>query len=111
MTDDYHQTTVAGSSYVRGRSLYFENPLGAAPSLLIRLEEVINLADRQVTRDAGEFIKTFDDMSVSFPLRDPSTNDVIEGASVTYGHVFQMLFSAFWHLAEEHDATAPGAAP
>lgn len=104
MANDYRQTTLAGTAYTRGRSLYFENPLSAVPSLLIRLEEVINLADRQVTQPAGEIIKTFDDMSVQFPLRDPATNEIVEGSSATYGYVFMLLFSAFWHLAEEHDA-------
>lgn len=103
MANDYRQTDVAGTSYVRGRSMYFENPKGCVPSVLIRLEEVINLADRQMTRDAGEIIKSFDDMTVEFPLRDPATNDVIEGQTATYGQVFALLFSAFWHLAEERD--------
>lgn len=106
MANDYRQTTVEGTSYVRGRSMYFENPLDAPPSVFIWLEEVINLSDgRRVTRDAGEIVKTFEDLTVEFPLRDPETNDVLEGQVGTYGYVFLLLFSAFWHLAQAQETT------
>lgn len=105
MADDFLQSTVSGTSYVRGRSMYFENPRGGVPSVLIRLEEVTTLADgRVVTRDAGEINKSFDDMNTSFNLRNPETNEVIQDATITYQDVFVSLFSAFWHLAEEHQA-------
>jgi hypothetical protein len=56
---DYRETTVSGTSYTRGRSLYFENPKDSAPSLLIREEEVINLADKQITQHSGEIRKSW----------------------------------------------------
>lgn len=103
---DYRETSVAGTSYTRGRSLYFENPLNSTPSLLIREETVINLTDRMITEHSGEIRKVVDDLSVSFPLRNPQTNEVIEGASMTYQDLYVGLFSLYWHLALERDAKA-----
>lgn len=101
---DYRETSVAGTSYTRGRSLYFENPLGSAPSLLIREETVINLADRVITEHAGEIRKVVDDLGVEFPLRNPATNEVIEGQSMTYQGLYVGLFSLYWSLALNRDA-------
>lgn len=101
---DYRETSVAGTSYTRGRSLYFENPLGSAPSLLIREETVINLADRVITEHAGEIRKVVDDLSVEFPLRNPVTNEIIEGQSMTYQDLYVGLFSLYWSLALNRDA-------
>ncbi len=101
---DYRESSVAGTSYTRGRSLYFENPLNSTPSLLIREETVINLADRVITEHSGEIRKTVDDLSVSFPLRNPATNETIEGATMTYQDLYVGLFSLYWHLALERDA-------
>lgn len=101
---DYRESSVTGTSYTRGRSLYFENPLGSTPSLLIREETVINLTDRVITEHAGEIRKSVDDLSVSFPLRNPATNEIIEGQSMTYQDLYVGLFSLYWHLALARDA-------
>jgi hypothetical protein len=106
MANDYRQTDVAGTSYQRGRSLYFENPKDSAPSLLIREERVINLADRVITEHAGEILKTVNDLSVEFQLRNPTTNELIPTATMTYQDLYVALYSLYWHLAEERDAAA-----
>lgn len=103
---DYRETSVAGTSYTRGRSIYLENPLGSLPSLLVREETVINLADRVITEHAGEIRKVVNDLSVEFPLRNPATNEIIEGQSMTYQDLYVGLFSLYWHLALERDAAA-----
>lgn len=102
---DYRETSVSGTSYTRGRSLYFENPLGSNPSLLVREETVINLADRVITEPAGEIRKVVTDLSVEFPIRNPATNEIIEGQTMTYQDLYVGLFSLYWHLALERDAT------
>lgn len=101
---DYRETSIAGTSYTRGRSMYFENPLGSAPSLLVLEETVINLADRVITEHAGEIRKVVDDLSVEFPLRNPATNEIIEGQSMTYQDLYVGLYSLYWHLALDRDA-------
>jgi hypothetical protein len=103
---DYRETSVAGTSYTRGRSLYFENPYNSTPSLLIREETIINLADRVITEPAGEIRKVVDDLTVEFPLRNPATNEIIEGATMSYQDLYVGLFSLYWKLARDRDAAA-----
>lgn len=111
MVSDYKFSSVAGTSYTRGRSLYFENPLNSTPSLLIREEVVTNLTDRVIVESAGEIRKVVNDLSVSFPLRNPQTNEIIEGASMTYQDLYVGLFSLYWHLALERDAAVNAVEP
>lgn len=101
---DYRQTEVAGTSYTRGRSIYMENPLGSTPSLLVREETVINLADRVITEHSGEIRKVVDDLTVEFPIRNPATNEIIEGQTMTYQDLYVGLFSLYWSLALNRDA-------
>ena len=104
---DYRQTAVTGTSYTRGRSMYFENPSDGIPSLLVREEQVTTLADRTLFEPCGEIRKAVTDFSVSFPLRDPSTSGIIPGATMTYQDLFVGLYSLYWHLAQERDAFIP----
>jgi len=101
---DYRETSVVGTEYTRGRSMYFENPHNATPSLLVREETVTNLSGRTIYESAGEIRKSVSDLSVKFPLRDPTTNEIIEGQSMTYQDLYVGLFSLYWHLALERDA-------
>lgn len=45
-------------------------------------------------------------MTVEFPLRNPATNEIIEGQTMTYQDLYVGLFSLYWHLALERDAAA-----
>lgn len=100
---EYKESSVAGTSYKRGRSLYFENPRNNIPALLIREELVTILTDREIIEPAGEILKNITDLSISFPLRNPQTNEIIENLSMTYQDLYVGLFSLYWHLAEERD--------
>ena len=104
---DYRQTDVTGTSYTRGRSMYFENPSDGDPSLLIREEQVTTLADRTILEPCGEIRKAVTDLSVSFPLRNPSTSEIIPGATMTYQDLYVGLYALYWHLAQERDAFVP----
>lgn len=103
---EYKESSVTGSSYQRGRSIYLENPKGGNPSILIREERVTNLGDREITEHAGEILKTVDDMSVVFDLRNPQTNEVIPGQTATYQDLYVLLYSLYWKLALDRDEEA-----
>lgn len=103
---DYKESSVAGTSYNRWRSLYFENPRIGIPSLLVREETVVNLSDRVITEHAGEIRKDVSDLSVAFPMRNPATNEIIPGEFMDYQGVYVILFSLCWHLALERDEAA-----
>lgn len=106
--NDYRQSLVSGSTYQRGRSLYFENPRNATRSLLVREERVTVLADREIAEFSGEIRKNVTDLTVEFPLRNPVDNELI-GQTATYQDLYVLLFSLYWHLAEERDASEAGA--
>lgn len=108
---DYRKTDVAGTSHVRGRSLYFENPLGGTPAVLVREEQVTSLSDRVVCEPCGEIRKDVTDLSVTFPVIDPQTNAPVSGATMTYQDLYVALYSLYWHLAQERDAWEPPAKP
>lgn len=113
MANEYRESTVAGTSYQRGRSMYFEYPRNETPSLLVREETVTILGeDRVIVEPDGEILKSIPvaQLGTEFQLRNPATNDAIEGQTATYQDVFILLFSLYWHLAEERDtalATPP----
>lgn len=105
MANDYQQTSISGTSYQRGRSLYFENPKDRPPTLLIREERVINLVDRELIEPAGELRVDVTDLSTEFALRHPETNELLH-QTATYQDLYVLLFSLYWHLAEARDAAA-----
>jgi len=43
-------------------------------------------------------------MTVEFPLRNPATNEIIEGQTMTYQDLYVGLYSLYWYLALERDA-------
>lgn len=110
MADNYLQTTVSGTSYQRGRSMYFENPLNGAPSVLVREERITNLGDKQIAEAAGEIRKVVSDFTTTFQLRNPTTNEIIPDATMSYQDLYVALFSLYWDLAEERDSEAQNAA-
>lgn len=100
---EYRETTIIGSSYQRGRTLIFENPRNAAPSILIKEETVNIFPTKEIAEPAGEIRKIITDLSITFPIRNPATNIIIEGQTATYQDLFVLLYSLYWHLAVKRD--------
>lgn len=102
---EYQESNITGTSYQRGRTLIFENPRQGTPSLLIKEERVTLLANnRVILESAGEIRKIVEDMTPTFALRNPATNEIIEGQTASYQDLYVLLFSLYWHLANERDA-------
>lgn len=78
MAKDYKETSISGSSYQRGRTIIFENPKHGQPSLLIKEEKIHTFPNKEIVESAGEIRKIINDLSVTFHLRNPLTNDIIE---------------------------------
>lgn len=105
MANEYRQTDVVGTSYQRGRTLIFENPRQAAPSLLIVEERVTNTGTRTIVEPAGEIRKEINlaDLATTFPLISPQNNELL-GQTATYQQLYVLLYSLYWHLAQQRDA-------
>lgn len=108
---NYRELGVVGTSYVRGRSMYFENPLDNSPSVLIREERITNLADRTVYEPFNEIHKTVTDLNVKFQMLNPQTNEPIPDMMMSYQDLYVAMYSLYWHLAQERDAYAPPQPP
>lgn len=102
----YKETAVQGTSYQRCRSLYFENPKGAEPSVLLREERLTNLGNTTITEAAGEIIETFKhaEFGTVVQLCNPETDEPIAGQTTTFADIHVALFSLYRHLAEKRDA-------
>jgi hypothetical protein len=103
---DYKETQVAGSSYRRGYKMTFFNNFNAAPRVLIDEEDVFVLDannEAQVIRQpAGNISRIVDDFTKTLYLRNPVDGSKLE-ATISYGELYQSLYSLYWHLAEERD--------
>lgn len=57
---NYNESTVAGTKWTRACRVVVENPLNAAPSILIVEEDAINLDERVICNLSGNLSTTFD---------------------------------------------------
>ena len=104
MANEYQQTDVQGTTHKRGRSITFENPYNAIPSVYVAEERVIDLGDKKITESSGAIIKNIypELLNTEFPLLNPLNNEPL-GPNASYQQLYVMLFSLYWHLAQERD--------
>jgi len=114
---EYREAAVEGTSRVRARAMHFNNPLDGLPSVYVEEERVTLLNSHNIITDcagvmgSGELpviSEPMTDMAATFALRDPVTGEPDPGGTTaTYGQVYVMLYSLYWHLAEARDAALP----
>jgi len=114
---EYREAAVEGTSRVRARAMHFNNPLDGLPSVYVEEERVTLLNGHNIITDcagvmgSGELpviSEPLTDMAATFALRDPVTGALdTSGATATYGQVYVLLYSLYWHLAEARDAALP----
>ena len=117
MAKKYREAAVKGTSSVRARVLHFHNPLEGYPSVSFEEERVTDLGGQNIITDcagatgSGELpviSEPMRDPEEVFALRDPVTGDLDpSGATASYGQVYVLLYSLYWHLAEARDAALP----
>ena len=112
---EYREAAVEGTSRVRARAMHFNNPLDGLPSVYVEEERVTTLGGQNIITDcagvmgSGELpviSEPMKDMDEKFELRDPVTGKP-DGATATYGQLYVLLYSLYWHLAEARDAALP----
>jgi hypothetical protein len=112
----YLESDVSGTSWRRATSLTFVNAKVGPNSVEIKEEDIVVVNGKEIATPAPGICRSIgeDALSTVFQLRNPMTNEVIPGAYGTYEQVYVLLFSLYWHLAEERDAAqlvAPPALP
>lgn len=119
---NYKQTNLAGTSWVRCKSISITNPLPGGtevsydsitkrqiltpivPTAYFQEEKVISIDDVQNTIDIGICTKKFNPTDI-INLRNPETGGLV-GTTATHGDLYVLLYSLYLQTAEERDATA-----
>ena len=114
---EYREAAVEGTSRVRARAMRFNNPLDGLPSVYIEEERVTVLNGQNIITDCAGVMGSGElpvisepmmDLETAFALRDPVTGALdASGATATYGQLYVLLYSLYWHLAEARDAALP----
>ena len=104
---NYKETTVAGTSYVRSNEVTIRNVLNGYKGIMYCEEEVSVLGEKVMREGVGAIHQEFtpENASTEFPLLNPETNEPI-GGTATFQDVYVLLFSLYYHLAAQRDAAA-----
>lgn len=105
MNQNYRETTVAGSEYVRCRAIVISNHSGKTPRVEFVEERITVLGDRSMSEPGVTLSVDFDPaavINVLNPLDNTQT-----GQSVTYADVYAVLYSAWMQEAKLRDAAQP----
>lgn len=102
---NYKQTTVSGTSYVRAREVTITNLLDGYKGIMYSEEEVSVLGSKIMRENIGAIHQEFtaENAGTEFPLLNPVTNEPI-GETATFQDVYVLLFSLYCHMAALRDA-------
>ena len=102
---NYKETTVSGTSYVRAREVNVSNVLGGYKGIMYCEEEVSILGKKILRENVGALHQEFtpENASTEFQLLNPVTNEPI-GSTATFQDVYVLLFSLYYHVAAARDA-------
>ena len=102
---NYKETIVSGTSYVRAREVVVSNVIDGYKGIMYCEEEVSILGEKIMREGIGAIHQEFtaENASTEFPLLDPVTNEQI-GSTATFQDVYVLLFSLYYHLAAQRDA-------
>lgn len=101
--NNYKQTEIMGSTYVRCPEFTVSNPLGETPKLLFREEEVMVLAETKHFNPLPLSILVDFDSDLEIPLIDPETGEP-GGRSIAQSDVYAILHSTYIYYAKARDA-------
>ena len=105
---NYKERAIAGTSYLRAKSVYISNPLDDEKQITFSEEEVVTVdgGDR-IFKPVGGMVplrESFnsDNMLTEFPMMDQNSEPT--GATARYVDVYLILHSLYYHLAQARDS-------
>ena len=103
--NNYQETTISGTSYVRGREVTVINQLGGYKGIMFAEERVSVFGETVMRENIGAIHQelTTENAATEFQLLNPVTNEPI-GATASFQDVYAILFSLYYHLAAQRDA-------
>lgn len=102
---NYQETNVTGSSYLRCSQVILENPLERTKGVTFDEERVYILSDgKKFTERNAALSEPFtpENAATEFQLLDPATGAQV-GQTVSYQHVYAIMYSLYLHLAARRD--------
>lgn len=100
---DYKETVVTGTQWTRCDNVTISNPYNGTP--VIRMSEEV-----RATMDTTQFSQTAEGLTFDFEpalvvqLRNPATNEIVPGATMTGMDIYVALYSLYIQKAMERDA-------
>ena len=109
---NYKETAVSGTSYIRAREVTITNTLGGYKGIMFCEEQVSVFGEKIMRENLGAIHQEFtpENASTEFPMLDPVTNEQI-GSTATFQDVYVLLFSLYYHMAAARDAAAEAVQP
>lgn len=102
---DYQETTLTGQAWQRCRQIVIDNRRGAPPNVRFDEERILLLDDgSEAASLLGNLTLDYDPERL-IPLRDPVSGE-LTGETLSYGAVYQVLYSAYLDAALARDAAA-----
>lgn len=102
----YKQSNVTGESWVRSHRIIIDNNRNTPPSIRFDEEEIVAMGDGKVVRvpkgTSVESVFTPIKATHTFPVIHPVTSEYM-GFDASYMEVFALIYSLYWHLANERD--------
>jgi len=102
---NYQEQQIVGTRWRRCHRVEINNPYALATKGIIFHEAEHTLLGDGTTieKGAGFIHEPFDDPAKTFPLRNPETDEVIPGMTMTYMDVYVALYSLYRALADRRD--------
>lgn len=100
---NYQERAITGTEYRRASGIEFDNPIVGDRILRVR-EEIVRTIDGEDARTFSEYLSMNLSVlpgSTTFDVLNPSDNSVV--GTVTLTQLYRILYSLYWHLAQERD--------
>lgn len=103
---NYKESAVSGTSYVRAKEVVLRNELTGVKGAAFIEEQVVSIAGTKVIQPFAGIFKEFtpENAGTPFALLDADGNPT--GQTATFGDVYQLVSSLYYHVANERDAAA-----
>lgn len=108
---NYKETERTATAWQRCCKIVIDNPLAQQPGVRFEEEDVLSTGDGPPLKRPLEGIGLPFDPAKKFPLRNPTTGELIPGAAGTYADAYVLLYSAYMAAATERDAALIPADP
>lgn len=102
MGANYKESEIGGAAYNRVRGINIDNPDDTQPSVRFDWETVLKAEGFGTLRKPADSVTVWFDPAREFPLLDPRTGEAV-GASMSYGQVYAILYSAAVFEAQEKE--------